>query len=136
VRQTPLDNTVERRQLNRDQMVELCEQLTANGFEPKDADLAVSTMVDDAIVMHLPTMSGGFGNENLRDDYADVFIPGIPVDTTSDPIARSVRDSLLVDEFHYAGDHDRDTPLLLPGLAPTGKPVDTPTVVIAESNWA
>ena len=49
--------------------------------------------------MRLPTMSGDFGNENLRHYYADVFIPGIPADTTSDPIARSVGDSLLVDEF-------------------------------------
>ena len=76
--------------MNRDQMVELWERHTAYEFELKDADLAVSTMVDDAIVMHLPTMSGGAGKENLRHYYADVFIPGIPADTTSEPIARSV----------------------------------------------
>ena len=102
-------------------MVELWERHTAHEFELKDADLAVSTMVDDAIVMHLTTVSGGFGKENLRNYYADVFIPGIPADTTSDPIARSVGDSLLVDEFIMRMTHDRETPFLLPGLAPTGK---------------
>jgi carboxymethylenebutenolidase len=56
-------------------------------------------MVDDAIVVHLPTMSAGFGKENLRHCYADVFIPGIPADATTEPIGRSVGDSLLVDEF-------------------------------------
>ena len=50
--------------MNRDQMVELWEQHTAYEFELRDANLAVSTMVDDATVMHLPTMSGGVGKEN------------------------------------------------------------------------
>jgi hypothetical protein len=89
-------------------------------------------MVDDANVMHLPTMSGGFGKENLRHYYADVFIPGIPADTTSELIARSVGDSLLVDEFIMRMTHDQDIPLLLPGLAPTDKTVDVPTVVIVK----
>ncbi|HWX99446.1 MAG TPA: dienelactone hydrolase family protein, partial [Mycobacterium sp.] len=70
--------------MNRDQMIELWEQHTAYEFELRDAHLAVSTMVDDASVMHLPTMSGGFGKENLRHYYADVFIPGIPADATSE----------------------------------------------------
>ncbi|HXA12036.1 MAG TPA: hypothetical protein VNW93_07570, partial [Mycobacterium sp.] len=103
--------------MNRDQMVELWERHTANEFALKDANLAVSTMVDDAIVMHLPTMSGGFGKENLRHYYADVFIPGIPADATSELIARSVGDSLLVDEFIMRMTHDQDVPFLLPGLA-------------------
>jgi carboxymethylenebutenolidase len=127
-----LENTLEGRQMNRDQMVELWERHTANEFALKDANLAVSTMVDDAIVMHLPTMSGGFGKENLRHYYADVFIPGIPADTTSELIARSVGDSLLVDEFIMRMTHDQDVPFLLPGLAPTDKTVDVPTVVIVK----
>ena len=118
--------------MNRDQMVELWEQHTAYEFELRDADLAVSTMVDDASVMHLPTMSGGVGKENLRHYYADVFIPGIPADTTTEPIARSVGDSLLVDEFIIRMTHDQDVPFLLPGLAPTGITVQVPTVVIVK----
>ena len=51
--------------MNRDQMVELWEQHTAYEFQLRDADLAVSTMVDDASVMHLPTMSGGIGHLGL-----------------------------------------------------------------------
>jgi carboxymethylenebutenolidase len=118
--------------MNRDQMVELWERHMAYEFALRDANLAVSTMVDDASVMHLPTMSGGFGKENLRHYYADVFIPGIPADTNSEPIARSVGDGLLVDEFIMRMTHDRDIPFLLPGLAPTGKTVEIPTVVIVK----
>jgi carboxymethylenebutenolidase len=118
------------RPMNRDQMVELWEQHMAYEFGLGDADLAVSTMVDDATVMHLPTMSGGVGKENLRRYYADVFIPGIPADTTSEPIARSVGDSLIADEFIMRMTHDRDMPFLLPGLAPTGQTLEIPIVVI------
>jgi carboxymethylenebutenolidase len=116
--------------MERDQMVELWERHMACEFELKDADLAVSTMVDDATVMHLPSMSGGTGKENLRRYYADVFIPAIPADTTNEPIARSVGDGLVVDEFIMRMTHDRDVPFLLPGLAPTGKTVEIPAIVI------
>jgi carboxymethylenebutenolidase len=118
--------------MNRDQMVELWDQHMAGEFALKDADLAVATMVDDASVMHLPTMSGGAGKENLRRYYADVFIPGIPADTSSEPIARSVGDGLVVDEFVMRMTHDRVVPFLLPGLAPTGKTVEIPAVVIVK----
>lgn len=116
--------------MNRDQMVELWERHVAYEFEQRDADLSVSTMVDDATVMHLPTMSGGAGKENLRRYYADVFIPGIPADTTSEPIARSIGDDFIVDEFIMRMTHDRHIPYLLPGLAPTGETLEIPTLVI------
>ncbi|WP_083062709.1 hypothetical protein [Mycobacterium arosiense] len=92
--------------MNRDQMVELWERHVADEFELRDADLAVSTMVDDATVMHLPTMSGGAGKEHLRRYYAETFIPGIPADTTSEPIARSVGDGFVIDEFIMRMTHD------------------------------
>ncbi|MDT5075615.1 MAG: carboxymethylenebutenolidase [Mycobacterium sp.] len=89
-------------------------------------------MVDDAIFMHLPAMSGGNGKENLRHYYADVFIPGIPADTTTELIARSIGDNLLVEEFIIRVTHDQDIPFLLPGLAPSHKTVEVPTVVIVK----
>jgi carboxymethylenebutenolidase len=64
--------------------------------------------------------------------YANVFIPGIPADTTSELIVRSVGDSLLVDEFIMRMTHDQDVPFLLPGLAATDKTVEVPTVVIVK----
>lgn len=118
--------------MDRDAMIELWEHHMSCEFELKDADLAVATMVDDATVMHLPTMSGGAGKENLRRYYADVFIPGIAPDTSSEPVARSFGDDLLVDEFIMRMTHDRDMPFLLPGLAPTGKTVEVPAVVVVK----
>lgn len=118
--------------MNRDQMVELWDLHAGYEFSVRDANLAVSTMVDDARVMHLPTMSGGFGKDNLRHYYAEVFIPGIPADTTSELVDRSVGDSLVVDELIMRMTHDREIPFLLPGLAPTGRAVEVPMVVIVK----
>lgn len=113
-------------------MNELWEHHMSCEFDLKNADLAVATMVDDATVMHLPTMSGGAGRDNLRRYYAEVFIPGIPPDTSSEPIARSFGDDLLVDEFIMRMTHDREVPFLLPGLSPTGKTVEVPAVVVVK----
>lgn len=43
-----------------------------------------------------------------------------------------VGDGLVVDEFIMRMTHDRDVPFLLPGLAPTGKTVEIPAVVIVK----
>ncbi|MGE2816088.1 hypothetical protein ACQI5H_13235 [Mycobacterium heidelbergense] len=111
-------------------MVELWEKHAFYEFGVKDADLAVSTMVEDASVMHLPTMSGGFGRDQLRRYYADVFIPGIPDDTRSELIDRRVGDDFLVDESIMCMSHDREIPFLLPRVQPTGRTIEVPFVVI------
>ena len=52
--------------MKRAAIIELWERHAGYEFEAKDADAAVSTMVSDATVMHLPTMSGATGREALR----------------------------------------------------------------------
>ncbi|WP_156772003.1 nuclear transport factor 2 family protein [Mycobacterium sp. 1245805.9] len=116
--------------MNDNDMVELWEQHTRYEFECRDADLAVSTMVPEARVMHLPTMSGASGRDALRAYYADVFIPGQPPDTELDLIARSIGEDVLVDECIMRLTHDREVPQLLPGVAPTGVSLEVAFVVI------
>jgi carboxymethylenebutenolidase len=111
-------------------MVELWEKHTLYEFGLRDADLAVSTMVADASVMHLPTMSGGFGRDNLRSYYRDVFIPAIPADTTSEVVARSIGDDFLVEEAIMRLTHSCEIPFLAPRVAPTGAVLEVPFVVI------
>lgn len=116
--------------MNRIDMVELWEQHTYYEFACRDADLAVSTMVPEARVMHVPTMSGASGRDALRGYYADVFIPGQPPDTELDLIARSIGDDVLVDEYIMRLTHDREVPQLLPGVPPTGLALEVAFVVI------
>lgn len=113
-------------------MVELWERHTRYEFELKDADLAVSTMVPEARVMHLPTMSGASGRAALRDYYADVFIPAQPPDTVLDVIARSVGDNVLVDECIMRLTHDRVVPQLLPDVPATGACLEIAFVVVVK----
>lgn len=116
--------------MDRDSMVELWERHTYYEFELRDADLAVSTMLADASVMHLPTMSGGSGREYLRAYYREVFIPAIPADTTSEVVARSVGDDFLIEEAILLLTHSCEIPFLVPGVAPTGTSLEVPFIVI------
>ncbi|MFI9050669.1 nuclear transport factor 2 family protein [Streptomyces sp. NPDC053427] len=118
--------------MNQEDMVALWEQHTAYEFVIKDADLAVSTMVEDASVMHLPTMSGGSGKEYLRGYYRDIFIPGIPQNTTMETADRSVGGDSLVEEIIMRMPHDQEMPFLLPGLAATGRTIEVPLVVVVK----
>lgn len=111
-------------------MEELWTRHTRYEFESKDADLAVSTMVPHARVMHLPTMSGASGREALRAYYAEVFIPAQPPDTNLELVRRSLGDDVLVDECIMEFTHDRVMPHLLPGVAPTGSSLQIPFVVV------
>lgn len=118
--------------VNQEEMVALWEQHTEYELVIRDADLAVSTMVEDASVMHLPTMSGGFGKEHLRSYYRDVFIPGIPRNTVMETVDRSVGSDFLVEEIIMRMPHDQEIPFLLPGLVPTGRTVEVPLVVMVK----
>ncbi|SFT16572.1 hypothetical protein [Streptomyces sp. ok210] len=114
-------------------MVALWEQHTANGFVVKDADLAAATMVEGASVMHLPTMSGGFGKNYLRGYYRGVFTPGIPRNTTAETVDRSVGSDSLVEEIIIMRmPHYQEIPFLLPGPAATGRTVEVPLVVVVK----
>ncbi|TMM08561.1 MAG: ester cyclase, partial [Actinobacteria bacterium] len=46
------------------------------------------------------------------------------------PIARTVSGDRVIDEFVLEFTHDREVPFMLPGVAPTGRKVRIPTVVV------
>jgi carboxymethylenebutenolidase len=115
--------------VSREDLVELWERHAAYEFDAGDADAAVSTMVPDASVMHLPTMSGATGREALREYYRNIFIPGISSGTVNEPVARFVGEEFLVDQAIMKVRHDREIPFLVPGLAPTGIFLEVPFAV-------
>lgn len=99
-------------------------------FTLKDADRTVETMVDEPYVNHIPTMTGGSGKTNLRDFYRDHFISKLPKDTKITSISRTVDDKRLVEELIMSFTHDVEVDFLLPGVPPTGKFVEIPTIAI------
>jgi carboxymethylenebutenolidase len=112
--------------------VKLWEEHLRGEFVEKDEDLSLSTMVDDAAVMHMPTRSGGKGKAELKAYYRDLFIPSIPEDWTHTVTHRLVTDDCIVEEARVRIGHTRQMDWFLPGVPPTGKTIEVELVIVVE----
>jgi len=110
----------------------LWQEHTDHEFVTRDTEATLATMVDDAYVNHVPVMTGGRGKEALRAFYSTDFIPKMPPDTSLIPVSRTVGENQLVDEMIFSFTHTEEMPWMLPGVAPTNRPVKIPLVVIVK----
>jgi carboxymethylenebutenolidase len=101
-------------------------------FKYHDPEGTMATMVDWPYVNHVPTMTGGVGQQELYRFYKHHFIPTLPKDVKFIPVSRTVGADRVVDEFLLCFTHDVEIDFLLPGLAPTGKYVEIPTVAVVQ----
>lgn len=108
----------------------LWEEHVRHEFETCDTEATLDTMVADAYVNHVPTLTGGAGRAALREFYSTHFIPKMPPDMEMVPISRTVGDDAVVDEFIVRFTHSVPIDWMLPGIAPTGKRVEVPFVAI------
>jgi carboxymethylenebutenolidase len=108
----------------------LWQEHTDHEFVTRDTEATLATMVEDAYVNHVPVMTGGKGKEALRAFYSTDFIPRMPPDTALTPVSRTVGENQLVDEMIFSFTHTEEMPWMLPGVAPTNRPVRIPLVVI------
>ena len=108
----------------------LWERHTTYEFATRDVAATMRTMVAEPYVNHIPVMTGGVGGEELARFYAHHFIPKCPADFRLVPISRTVGADRLVDEFVVSFTHDVEIDWMLPGVPPTGKYVEVPTVAI------
>jgi carboxymethylenebutenolidase len=92
-------------------------------FVSMDLDATMATMTEDPYVNHVPVMTGGVGVDDVRQFYGDHFIGKWPQDIEITPVSRTVGESQIVDELVLSFTHDIEMPQLLPGVAPTGRPV-------------
>ena len=111
-------------------LAELWERHLASEFETKSATEAVSTMVPDAYVNHMPVLTGGRGQDALGAFYAQHFISKMPPDLELVPISRTIGTDQLVDEMVIRFTHTVTMDWMLPGIPPTGKLVEVPLVAI------
>jgi trans-aconitate methyltransferase len=109
---------------------DLWEEHIRDEFVRRDTDATLDTMVPDAYVNHVPVMTGGVGREQLREFYGRRFIPKMPPDTDIVPVSRTIGADRLVDEMIFRFTHTLEMDWMLPGLAPTGRRVEVPLVVI------
>ena len=99
-------------------------------FETKDLEATMGTMTTAPHVTHLPTLAGGVGAEGVRRFYDAHFIGHWPEDTRITHVSRTVGATRVVDEMVMHFTHDIVMDTFLPGVAPTGRPVQLVVVVI------
>jgi carboxymethylenebutenolidase len=106
------------------------DEHVAGEFVAKDLNATMATMTAEPFVNHVPTMMGGVGGAQVADFYGKYFIGHWPDDTTIIPVCRTVGTDRVVDEMIMSFTHDIPMDTFLPGIAPTGRPVRLPVVVV------
>lgn len=102
----------------------------ADEFVAKDVTATMATMTAEPFVNHVPTMMGGVGGRAVADFYDKYFIGHWPDDTEIIPVSRTIGTDKVVDEMIMSFTHDIVMDTFLPGVAPTGRPVRLPVVVV------
>lgn len=96
-----------------------------------DLDTTMATMTDNPHLNHVPTMAGGVGREGVRAFYRDHLVGKFfPPDVKITPVSRTVGESQIVEELFISFTHTTAIDWLLPGVAPTGKPVQMAVAAI------
>jgi carboxymethylenebutenolidase len=108
----------------------LWDKHTLYEFARRDVVATMRTMVAEPYVNHVPVMTGGVGQRDLARFYAHHFIPKCPADFRLLPISRTIGADRLVEEMLVCFTHDVEIDWMLPGVPPTGRYVEVPTVAI------
>lgn len=96
-----------------------------------DLDTTLSTMSDDPHLNHVPTMAGGVGRDGVRSFYRDHLVGKFfPPDVKMTNVSSTVGENQIVDEVFISFTHTTTIDWLLPGVAPTGKPVEMAVAVV------
>jgi carboxymethylenebutenolidase len=116
--------------LSRQAMIDLFDK-HVNAELAGNLDATMATMNDSPHLNHVPTMAGGVGREGVRNFYRDHLVGKFfPPDMKMVPVSRTVGDTGIVDEVAISFTHTTAIDWLLPGVAPTGKPVEMAVAVI------
>jgi carboxymethylenebutenolidase len=113
-------------------MLEVWERHLRAEFADHRADAAIATMSAAPHLNHVPVMTGGVGRDAIRKFYATRFIPQMPPDTTIELISRTIGHDRIVDEMIFECTHTIAMDWYLPGVAPTGRRIEVPTVAIVQ----
>ncbi|TMB47195.1 MAG: ester cyclase [Deltaproteobacteria bacterium] len=111
---------------------DLWDEHLRHEFATKDTDRTLETMVEDAYVNHVPVLTGGTGHAQLREFYSKHFISQMPPDLEIIPISRTIAEDRLVDEMVARFTHSVRMDWALPGIAPTGRRVLLPLIVVVQ----
>jgi len=108
----------------------LWEKHTFYEFAERDAPKTMATMVAVPYVNHVATMTGGVGYEDLARFYKYHFTQAnvTPPDTELITVSRTVGADRVIDEMIFKCTHTTEIDYFLPGVKPTGKPIEIAVV--------
>jgi carboxymethylenebutenolidase len=96
-----------------------------------DLDTTMETMTEDPHLNHVASMAGGVGRDGVRTFYRDHLVGKFfPPDVKMTNVSRTVGHDQVVEELVISFTHTAAIDWLLPGVSPTGKPVEMAVVVI------
>jgi carboxymethylenebutenolidase len=96
-----------------------------------DLDTTMATMSADPHLNHVPTMAGGVGRDGVRAFYRDHLVGKFfPPDVQIKPVSRTIGEDQIVEELFISFTHTTVIDWLLPGVGPTGKPVEMAVAVV------
>lgn len=98
-----------------------------------EGDLAttMATMSAEPHLNHVPTMAGGVGREGVHAFYRDHLVGKFfPPDVQMTGVSRTVGADHIVEELYVTFTHTTVIDWLLPGVAPTGRPVEVAFCVV------
>jgi carboxymethylenebutenolidase len=96
-----------------------------------DLETTMETMTEDPHLNHVASMAGGVGRDGVRAFYRNHLVGKFfPPDVKMTNVSRTVGHDQVVEELVISFTHTTPIDWLLPGVAPTGKPVEMAVVVI------
>lgn len=99
-------------------------------FVDKDVAATMATMTPEPYLTHVPTLTGGTGRAEVESFYREHFVGHWPDDVQVKQLSRTVGENRVIDELIVSFTHDREMRVFLPGVAPTGRKVVLPHVVV------
>jgi len=115
---------------NRQAMLDLFDK-HVNAELAGNLEVTMATMSDAPHLNHVPTMAGGVGRDGVHAFYRDHLVGKFfPPDVKMTSVSRTVGDTGIVDEVVISFTHTAAIDWLLPGVPPTGKPVEMAVAVI------
>ena len=96
-----------------------------------DLDTTMATMSDNPHLHNVPTMMGGVGRDGVRDFYGKHLVGKFfPPDVKMTTVSTTVGDDRIAEEVVISFTHTTEIDWMLPGVAPTGKPVEVALAVV------
>jgi carboxymethylenebutenolidase len=96
-----------------------------------DLETTMATMTADPHLHNVPSMVGGVGRNGVRNFYKNHLVGKFfPPDVKMTNVSSTVGDTQIVDELVISFTHTTPIDWMLPGVAPTGKPVEIAVAVV------